>query len=103
MAVEVTGAEIMGVVGFIIMLIGAISGMWWRVEGKVKVAEDKADLALHRLSEHKIHAAETFVSKAGLREAVSPIMDAIHDVKGAVDNLRGRIDGLYAQSNRNPD
>jgi hypothetical protein len=97
-----TGNEIMGAIGFFVMLITAISGVWWRIEGKVKVAADRADTAHEKLADHKLHVAETYVSKQGLREAVEPIMDAIQGVKGAVDHLGGRIDGIYHSATPRP-
>lgn len=101
-----TAAEIMAAVAFFVMLSGAAWGIWWRIDGKVttesknnaagaSAAAALASLALEKLADHKLHVAETYVSKAGLREAVEPIMDAIQGVKGAVDHLGGRIDGMY--------
>lgn len=94
--------EIMADIGFFILVSGALWGVWWRVEGKVKVAADRADNAHDRLADHKLHVAETYVSKQGLREAVEPIMDAIQGVKGAVDHLGGRIDGIYHTATPRP-
>lgn len=90
-----TGAEIMAVALFILSVIGAVAGFWWRVESKVKGAEDKADMAMTKISDLRIHVAEEYTTKAGLREVKDEIMDAIHGVKGAVDHLGGRIDSMY--------
>lgn len=90
-----TGTEIMAVVVFILTLFGAVSGVWWRIESKHAATDLKTQKVAEDLSAHKLHVAETYVSKQGLREAVEPIMDAIQGVKGAVDHLGGRIDGIY--------
>jgi len=92
-----SGGEIMGVVLFILAIIGSVAGFWWRVESKVKEVEDRAEKISESLAAHKLHVAENYLTKAGLREAVEPIMDAIQGVKGAVDHLGGRIDAIYAQ------
>ena len=91
-----TPEQIMGAIAFFIVVSGALWGIWWRIEGKVKVATDRADLALDKLGEHRLHVAETYITKAGMREVKEEIMDAIHGVKGAVDHLGGRIDSMYS-------
>lgn len=93
-----TGAEIMAVVGFFVMLFGVLSGVWWRIEGKVSAAEAKTQDVAKDLAAHKLHVAETYVSKQGHREATEQIMHAIQGVKGAVEHLGGRIDALYSGS-----
>lgn len=70
-----------------ITVLGFVSGIWWRVEGMIRKNTD--DLAAH-----KLHAAETFVSKAGLREVEGRIMDAINAVGSQVSGMSGRIDRL---------
>lgn len=103
-----TGPEIMAVVGFFVLVFGAMFGVWRYVESKIvsvrqdattaaSTAQATATLTHDDLQAHKLHVAETYVSKQGLREAVEPIMDAIQGVKGAVDHLGGRIDGIYHQ------
>ncbi|MCS0462933.1 hypothetical protein [Rhizobium favelukesii] len=43
---------------------------------------------------HKLHTAEHYVSKAGLRETTDQIMEAISGVKAAVDNMTLRVDRI---------
>ncbi|MDX1004623.1 hypothetical protein GOE20_27645 [Sinorhizobium medicae] len=82
-----TGAEIMYAVGFFVGLFGAIFGVWKYVDGKIGRVRD--DLALH-----KLHIAEHYVSKQGLRETTEQIMAAIGGVKDAVDNMTLRVDRI---------
>jgi hypothetical protein len=93
-----TPQELMTGVLFLLAIIGAVAAFWWRVEGKVKGADDKADSALRDLAAHKLHVAESYITKAGMREVKEEIMGAIHDVKSSVDHLGGRIDGIYAHN-----
>lgn len=81
-------------VAFIILVFGAVSGIWWRVEGKVKGAEDKADKVGAELAAHKLHTAETYITKQGMRETTEQIMEAIHGVKTAVDHMTLRVDRI---------
>lgn len=104
-----TFQEIAYAILFFLTVSGVLWGIWWRLVSMVDQAKKDGDtkssansalasLALDKLAEHKLHVAETYVSKQGLREAVEPIMDAIQGVKGAVDHLSGRIDGVYQQN-----
>ncbi|MBB5664727.1 hypothetical protein GGE68_002924 [Rhizobium leguminosarum] len=95
-----TGPEIMAVVGFFIMLAGAGWRVWARVEAKVKVAEDKADKNTADLAQHKLHTAETYVTKAGMHEQTSAIMKAIEGVGNRIDGLNDRLDRLYENQPR---
>ena len=90
-----TGPEIMAVVGFFVMLTGAGWRVWARVEAKVKVAEDKADKNTADLAAHKLHAAETFATKAGMQEQTTQIMRAIEGVGSRIDGVHERLDRLY--------
>ncbi|MEB2845945.1 hypothetical protein [Endobacterium cereale] len=98
-----TGSEIMAVVGFFVMVSGALWGIWWRIEGKVKEAKDAAvgtataaqalaNLSRDELAAHRLHVAETYITKAGMRETTEQLMEAISGVKSAVDGMTLRID-----------
>ena len=89
-----TGAEIMGAVSFFVGLLGFVAGIWWRIEGKVKLAEDKASKVADDLAAHRLHTAETYITKQGMRETTEQIMDAIHGVKQAVDHMTVRVDRI---------
>ncbi|HWJ89114.1 MAG TPA: hypothetical protein VNS12_13685 [Pelagibacterium sp.] len=81
------------VVSAVLVLLGAVSGVWWRVEGMIRRNTD--DLAAHRL-----HIAEVYVTKAGMTEQTAQIMAAINGVSGKLDHLTGRIDALYKPAAR---
>lgn len=64
-------------------------GIYWRWGGAIREVRDD-------LSAHKLHVAENYITKAGMREVKDEIMDAIHGVKSSVDHLGGRIDSMYS-------
>lgn len=103
-----TGTEIMGVVGFIVMLFGFLFGLWKYVEGHIKAVrtetETKAEAATalaaltrQELSDYKLRAAETFATKAGMQEQTSQIMRAIESVANRIDGLTERMDRVFEQ------
>ncbi|MDX0450679.1 hypothetical protein GOC61_25450 [Sinorhizobium medicae] len=82
-----TGAEIMYAVGFFVGLFGAVFGVWKFFDSKIGAVRDD-------LASHKLHIAEHYVSKQGLRETTEQIMAAIGGVKDAVDNMTLRVDRI---------
>ena len=98
-----SGSEIMAVVGFFVMLMGTVSGIWWRIEGKVGSATARADKVADDLAAHKLHAAETFVTKSGLREIKEEILGAVGGIRDDVRHLATRIDNMHElQSTKRP-
>ena len=98
-------AQLVGGIGFFILVSCTLWGIWWRIEGKVEKAKTEvstvasaaaaqAALARQELAEHRLHVAEVYVSKQGLREARDEIMEAIHGVKTAVDHMTVRVDRI---------
>jgi hypothetical protein len=97
-----TGAITWEQVLFFLGLLGTVAGVWWRIEGRVDRAKaeaiEKATLAAKEaadvradLATLRLHVAEFYVSKQGLRETKDEIMDAIHGVKAAVDHMVVRV------------
>lgn len=106
-----TGPEIMAVVGFFVMLSGALWGIWWKIDGKVEKAKTEASsvataanalasLTRQELADHRLHTAETYVTKAGMQEQTSQIMRAIEGVGNRIDGLGERLDRLYEAPTR---
>lgn len=106
-----TGGEIMTAVGFIVMLLTAIAGVWWRVEGKIdkskEEATDRADDAkrmaeklANDLAAHKLHVAESYVTKSGLRELKDEILGAVSGIRDDVRHLATRIDTMHEAASK---
>ncbi|SKA30928.1 hypothetical protein [Consotaella salsifontis] len=98
-----TANELMAAVVFMITVFGAIGGFWWRIDGRIRQAEANATkqadsaiaaavLARSELAEHRLHVAETYVSKAGHREATEQIMSAISSLGSDIRDIRARLD-----------
>ncbi len=80
-----TGTEIMGAVGFIVMLFGFLFGLWKYVDSKINAARNEnaatveaatalAALTSQELSDYNLRAAETFATKAGMKEQTLQIV-----------------------------
>lgn len=105
-------------VAFMLTIAGVIGGVWLRIERMIQLARadaiaaaDKAALAAmaastkagmvaDALAELRVHVAETYVSKAGLREQVGQVMDLLRDVQNDVGSVNERLDRVI--ENRSP-
>lgn len=96
---------------FLIAVIGAVGGLWWRIEAAIKSAKTEAvtqaaaaaalaSLAQSQLADYKTHVAEHYITKAGLRETTEQIITAVNSVKSDVHGLNERIDRII--ENRPP-
>lgn len=85
----------MAVVGFIVMLFGAIFGIWKYLDGKLTSARKETDSVARDLAAHKLHTAEIYVTKAGMQEQTSQILRSIEGVGNRIDGLNERLDRLY--------
>lgn len=99
-------AQLVGGIGFFILVSGTLWGIWWRIEGRVDKAKAEASsvaaaanalaaITRQELAEHRLHTAETYVTKAGMQEQTSQIMRAIEGVGNRLDGLNERLDRLH--------
>jgi len=74
---------------YLVMAIcGALGGIYWRWGGLIgKVRDD--------LAAHKLHTAETYVTKQGLNEQTTQIMKAIDGVGDRLDGVNQRLDRVF--------
>lgn len=96
----------MGIVLFFMSVSGALWAIWWRIEGKVEKAKAEAStvaaaanalasLTRQELADHRLHTAETYVTKVGMQEQTSQIMRAIEGVGNRIDGMNERLDRAF--------
>lgn len=101
-----TGQEIMYVVGFFVMISGALWGVWWRVEGKMDrskaealmaatAAQHAADMVAKDLADHRLHVATHYSTKSGMKEIKDEILGAVSGIRDDVRHLATRIDSMH--------
>ncbi|AHF83706.1 hypothetical protein RLEG3_18575 [Rhizobium leguminosarum bv. trifolii WSM1689] len=104
-----TPEEIMKVILLFLTVSGAGWAIWWKIDGRVKegekanetrikAAEDRADKANSDLAAHKLHAAETFATKAGMQEQTAQLLRAIEGVGNRIDGLHERLDRAFERT-----
>ena len=98
--------QLVGGVGFFVMLSGTLWGIWWRIEGGVEKAKmevstvasaaaAQAALARQELAEHRLHCSEVFATKQGMQEQTAQILRSIEGVGNRIDGLHERLDRMY--------
>lgn len=98
--------EIAAAIMFFLTVSGALWGIWWKIEGRLKevkadanvvtsAAIAKADLALMQLHEHRVHSAETFATKAGMQEQTAQLLRAIETVGARIETINERLDRAF--------
>jgi hypothetical protein len=83
-----------GVVVFALTVGGAVFGVWFRIENKVAAATARADKVADELAAHKLHVAESYLSKAGIKDWKDEILAAMASLKDDLRHLSSRIDGM---------
>ncbi|KKX33960.1 hypothetical protein [Rhizobium sp. LC145] len=95
-----TGAELMYVVGFFITVFGSIFGVWKYLDGKLTANRKDTEKVAQDLAAHKLHAAETFATKASQAEQTTQLLRAIESVGNRIDGVHERLDRLYENAPR---
>jgi len=100
-----TGDITWGDITTVAAIVAAAFAVWWRIESRADQVGDDAEksantahaaasLALTQLAEYKTHVAETYITKAGMKETTDQILGAVHGVKSDVHGLNERIDRI---------
>lgn len=83
---------------FFLTVAGAGWGIWWRIEAKTKVAEDKASKITEDLADFKLRVAETYATKAGMEAQTAQLLRAIESVGNRIDGLHERLDRAFERT-----
>lgn len=87
---------------FFLLVLGAVAGMWWRIEARIDAARTAAAHVAADFARYQTHVAETYITKQGLRETTGQVMDAIADLKQTLEHVNSRIDTAFAPSTPRP-
>lgn len=102
----VSWADAMSAIGFAVMVLGALWGIWWKIDAAIKAAKTesadsaraallRADFVAAQLSEYKTYVAENYASRVVLREALEPLVKTIEGVSGQVQHMSERLDRVF--------
>lgn len=83
-----TGAITWEQVAGLISIIGAVAGVWWFLQRQIT---DGA----RALDGYKLHVAETYTTKSGMKEIKEEILGAVGGIRDDVRHLATRIDTMH--------
>lgn len=108
-----TETQVIGLLGSLVALFIAALTIWRFVQSHITASHKDAkehavsatalaSLTQTLLAEHKLHVAETYVTKAGLREFRDEVMGGIKEIKGSVSTIHDRIDAMILHEKAKP-
>ncbi|TGV15843.1 hypothetical protein EN816_00910 [Mesorhizobium sp. M8A.F.Ca.ET.173.01.1.1] len=80
---------------FALAIAGAVGAVYWRFSAVITDVRDDVSTVRSQLADHKLHTAETYVTKAGMQEQTSAIMKAIDSVGDKIDRTNERLDRVF--------
>lgn len=81
-------------------LIGAVFGYWRYFESRIGSARDKIDEQSRDLAAYKLHVAESYVTKSGMKEIRDEILGAVGGLREDLRHLSSRIDTMHEAQNK---
>ena len=69
-------------------------GVWFFIDARIQKVNARCDALSIELANLKLHIAESYVSKQGLREFRDEVMLSFRDIKEGINHLNDRIDGV---------
>lgn len=61
---------------------------------RTEAAHILASATKEELHQHRLHVAETYITRASMREVMEPVLEAISGVRDQITGMSGRIDRL---------
>jgi len=92
-----TGAITWEQIAALIFIVGSVGGVWLRLHTQISNNKSEHEKELAKI---QLHIAEHYVSKAGHRETMDQVMDAISAVKLAIDGTNLRIDRMWESGSK---
>lgn len=87
-------------VGPLVALAGLILTIWWKVEAKIADAKTRAETTERDLAAYKLHVAETYSTKSGMKEIRDEILGAVSGIRDDVRHLATRIDTMHEAASK---
>jgi hypothetical protein len=81
-------------IGLVVVIIGALFVLYFRIEAKFGEAKERADLAAKDLGDYKLHVERHFVTGPALEKTEERLILAVDKLTARIETLVGRIENL---------
>ena len=71
---------------FFVTVSGALAGLWWRVEARIRAAERRAEAVERALNSYKLEVEQRFAQRGALKDTEARL---IKEIDGLRDDLKG--------------
>lgn len=87
------GTPITNDIVFLVMgVLGAVGGLWWRIEARLSSQDRERETLKQDLSEYKLYVERNHVSATVLRETEKRLIDAIEKLATRLEAIAERFD-----------
>lgn len=90
MSVPITGELVL----LFLAVIGAIGGMWWRLEARLSVQDRAREMLSKELSDYKLFVAQNHVSAAALLLTEGRLMHAIQKLETQLEDAVRQLNAM---------
>lgn len=87
-SVPITGDIVFLVIG----VLGAVGGLWWRIEARLSAQDRERDSLKQDLSEYKLYVERNHVSAQVLKDTEKRLIDAIEKLASRLEAIADRFD-----------
>ncbi len=92
-AVMTGGTAITGdIIWLIIGVLGAVGGLWWRIEARLSAQDRERDVLKQDLSEYKLYVERNHVSAQVLKVTEKRLIDAIEKLASRLEAIADRFE-----------
>lgn len=81
-------------VGLFVLLIGAIGGLWWKIEARISQETHGREAVQKELNEFRLHVALNYVSATALRETEQRLINAVERLAVRMEAVVARLDKM---------
>lgn len=80
------------IIWLIIGVLGAVGGLWWRIEARLSAQDRERESLKSDLSEYKLYVERNHVSAQVLKDTEKRLIDAIEKLASRLEAIADRFD-----------
>ena len=90
MTVPITGE----IIFLFLAVMGAIAGLWWRIEGRLSAQDRAREYLQKELADYKLYVSQNHVSAAALMQTENRVMNALAKMESQLEEAVRQLNAL---------